>query len=330
MRRVRIDGVGKVRLEECPEPTPGVSEVLIDIEYAGVCGSDLHTLHHGHPWLGFPLLPGHEATGIVRTVGPGVSQTQAGDRVYIMPLLPCGACRWCLHGRINLCKALRAVGSHLPGAMADSIVLPESTVRPIPAGMSLRAAALIEPTATVIHALTLSRLNRVHEPVAVIIGGGTIGQLMALCLNSAGTTTTVIEPVASKRQVAADLGAKSVVADLADVGPKFTRPDAVFDCVASPATIAGALNLLPPGGTLVLVGAGRGAAAIDIQQIQDQEINLVGSAMYVEEDFCAAAQLISRSDVSRLVTSTPPLDHAPTVLSAHFDRANEIKMLLRP
>jgi 2-desacetyl-2-hydroxyethyl bacteriochlorophyllide A dehydrogenase len=308
MRQVWITGPGAVEVRDVPEPEPAEGEVLVRTAYAGICGSDLHTLHRGHPWLPYPIAPGHEASGVA-----------GGERVYLRPAVACGECFYCGRGRPNLCANLIGIGSHRPGAFADAFTVPAAALAPVPPGVSLAAAAMIEPLATAVHATTVA--GGVGGATVAVLGGGSIGQCVLLAALAAGAArVAVTDPVAAKRDLATSLGAAASLPPDDEDGIAAAldgRPDIVFDCVASRGSLDSALRLAMRGGTVVVVGVGHGPFALTVEQIQDHEIRLAGSAMYVPDDFTAAEHLIAAgAPVDRLVTAVHPLDAAPDALRA--------------
>ncbi|GIE99929.1 zinc-dependent alcohol dehydrogenase [Paractinoplanes rishiriensis] len=320
MRQTWITAPGSVEVREVAEPVPAAGEVLVEVAYAGICGSDLHTLRRGHPWLPYPIAPGHEASGVVLG-GPGFAP---GRRVYLRPAVSCGRCFYCARGRTNLCANLIGVGSHTPGAFAERFAVPPAALAPVPDGVSLAAAAMTEPLATAVHAVSVAAPAGLAGATVAILGGGTIGQCMLLAALGAGAGEVVLtDPVASKRDLARSLGVAATVDPSSDAAEGEIRaalggrPDVVFDCVAGRATLAGAVRLAMNGGTVVVVGVGHGPMDLTVEAVQDHEIRIAGSAMYVAADFAAAERLIAGgAPVERLITSVRPLAGAPEALAA--------------
>ncbi|BCB77973.1 alcohol dehydrogenase catalytic domain-containing protein [Phytohabitans flavus] len=325
MRQVWITGPGAVEVRDVPEPEPAAGELLVRTAYAGICGSDLHTLHRGHPWLPYPIPPGHEASGVVAALGSGLSGWAEGDRVYLRPAVACGDCFYCGRNRPNLCANLIGVGSHRPGAFADAFAVPAAALAPVPDGVTLAAAAMTEPLATAVHATTVAAPGgRLDGATVAVLGGGSIGQCVLLAALAAGAARVVVtDPVAAKRELALDLGAVAATDPSAPPAEEEIataldgRPDVVFDCVASRGSLGSALRLAMRGGTVVVVGVGHGPMDVTVEAVQDHEIRVCGSAMYVPDDFATAERLIgSGAPVHRLVTSVRPLADAPDALRA--------------
>ncbi|WP_170216010.1 zinc-dependent alcohol dehydrogenase [Asanoa ferruginea] len=316
-----ITGPEAVEVRTVATPSAGPGEVLVHTAYAGICGSDLHTLHRGHPWLPYPIAPGHEASGVL----------DSGERVYLRPAIACGVCFYCKRGKPNLCDALIGVGSHTPGAFAEAFVVPAAALAPVPDGVSLAAAAMIEPLATAVHAVAAA--GDVAGSTVAVLGGGSIGQSVLLAARAAGAEQVVVtDPVASKRALALSLGAAAALPP--DAVPDAVRaaldgrPDVVFDCVASAGSLGSAIDLAVKGGTVVVVGVGHGPLTVAIETVQDQEVRIAGSAMYTPADFARAESLIAGGvPVERLITAVHPLSEAVAALRA-ATTGDEVKIHL--
>lgn len=315
MSQVWITGPGEVGVREVATPRPGPGEVVVETAYSGICGSDLHTLRRGHPWLPYPIAPGHEASGTVVAVGAGVPASLEGTAVYLQPVVSCGTCFYCRRGKTNLCDRLIGVGSHICGAFADRFAVPVAAVRPVPAGMSMADAALVEPFATVAHALRLA--GGVDGATVAIFGAGSIGQASLVgALVSGASAVVVTDPVPGKRERARELGAIAAL-DPAMPGLREAvgdllggRPDVIVDCVASATTVRSAVDLAVKGGTVLVVGVGHGPVELAIETIQDQEVAVLGSAMYVADDFDRAEEIVLAAPGAGLVTAVRPIADA--------------------
>src|SRR5918993_1196640 len=152
MRALVVDGPGRSAVTDVPEPVPGPGEVLVSVEAAGICGSDLELLDGRRPaaYTRYPVVPGHEWAGRVQAAGPGVRDLAPGDPVVAEGLRSCGVCERCTEGRTNLCVAGYAeTGFTHPGALAERLVVPARLVHRLPAGRPVEPAALLEPAARV-------------------------------------------------------------------------------------------------------------------------------------------------------------------------------------
>ncbi|MDQ3538543.1 MAG: alcohol dehydrogenase catalytic domain-containing protein [Actinomycetota bacterium] len=321
MRRAWIDEPGVVSLRATPVPQPGPGEVRVRSRRVGICGSDLHALAGRHPFVDLPVSPGHEVAGVVAAVGEDVDSLAVGDRVLLEPNLVCGRCQHCSTGRYNLCERLRVVGCQTAGALADAFVAPAERFHVVPAGMSMRAAALVEPLSTATHAIRLA--GGVSGAVVAVLGAGTIGLGLLLAARAAGAAgVAVTDPLRSKRERARRLGADMIVDPNADdVVTRIRsglahRPDVIFDCVAHQVSIDSSIALALNGGTVVVVGVPSGPVRIPLQLVQDRELRLQGTAMYVSSDVLRAIDLVADAPLDELVTAELPLEHAARAFEA--------------
>jgi 2-desacetyl-2-hydroxyethyl bacteriochlorophyllide A dehydrogenase len=340
VRQVVLAAPGELRIEDGPLPDPGPGEIRVRAHAVGICGSDLHALAGEHPFIDLPVVPGHEAAGLVDAVGSGVAAFSPGDAVLLEPNLVDHECLYCRSGRYNLCEHLRVVGCQTSGALAEAFVAPAERFHRVPEGMSMTAAALVEPLSTATHAVRIAA--GVADRTVAVLGAGSIGLLTMLAARAAGATAiAVTDPVAAKRALATELGADLAVDP---TGPTAVdeirerlphRPDVVFDCVSNQSSIDQAIALALKGGTVVVVGVPAGAVSVPLHLVQDREIRLQGTAMYVQEDVQAAIALIAggRIPVDRVVTRTYPLAEAQAAFDAAAHGIGDepaVKIQLRP
>ncbi|MCP2261249.1 L-gulonate 5-dehydrogenase [Streptoalloteichus tenebrarius] len=241
---------------EVPVPAPG--EALIHLGYNSICGSDL-SLYRG-VWHGFsyPVVPGHEWSGtVVEVNGPGaelVGRDVVGDLTCA-----CGSCAACGRGTPVLCENLQELGFTRDGACAEYMTIPTGNLHVLPEGLSLRAACQVEPVAVALHAVSTVGVEP-GERVAVLGAGGIGLMLMQVARQRGGVITTVGEPVAERRAVAAQLGARTVttgrpgeLAELVAKHPDLT-PDVVLEASGYPVAVQEAIEVVRPGGRIGLVG----------------------------------------------------------------------------
>ncbi len=340
MRQVVLASAGEIEIEEGPLPDPGPRELRVRGEAVGICGSDLHALAGEHPFIELPVVPGHEAAGIVDAVGEEVSDFAVGDPVLLEPNLIDGSCAYCRSGRYNLCEHLAVVGCQTAGALAEAFVAPAARFHRIPPGMSMTAAALVEPLSTATHAVRMA--GALRGATVAVLGAGSIGLLTMLAARAEGAQAiAVTDPMAAKRELALGLGAAFAVdpaePDTVEQVRRALpwRPDVVFDCVSSQASTAQAIALALKGGTVVVEGVPRGPVEIPLHLLQDRELRLQGTAMYVREDVERAIALIEQGliPVHRLVTAEFPLSQAAEAFAtagASTDGAASVKVHLHP
>lgn len=336
-RRIVVTGVQtmQLRLEDLAPPRPG--EVTVRTRYAGVCGSDTHAFAGRHPHIPIPYLPGHEAVGVVEDLGPGVDTLAAGDRVTVEPTLPCWDCKQCRSGNENLCERLEFFGCGYPmGGMADRFTVRADRLHRIPDALDDRAAALIEPLATPVHAGRLC--GPLADKAVVIIGAGTIGLLQLAVARYAGAARVVVtDPLPAKRRAAGLAGADAVVdAGAEDAGAQVRAAlgesaDVVFDCVAAAATTALAVDLARKGGVVAIVGVPSKDYPMPMRVIQDEQIRIQGCATYVPADYAAAIEMLAAGAVNPagLITATFPLEQAHEAFAASAS-GEHIKVLIEP
>jgi 2-desacetyl-2-hydroxyethyl bacteriochlorophyllide A dehydrogenase len=334
MRRVVVSRTG-ITVEQAPIPTPGPDEALVRSVVAGVCGSDTHAAHGRHPFVPLPYAPGHEVVGVVTAIGAAVTGVRPGQRVTVEPDLPCWNCKQCRRGQQNLCENLQFFGCGYPqGGMADYFTIPANRLHTVPDDLDYRGAALIEPLSTPVHAVRIA--GDITDRAVVILGAGTIGQLLLAVVRAHGAKRVVVTDVlASKRDLALNLGADAVVDAAAPDAVEQIRTalgesaDVVFDCVAIAPTLGQAIQLADKGGTVVVVGVPAQDVTIPLPLIQDHQIRIQGSATYLPADYAEAIELLQSGAVraADIVTNTQPL----TDVAAAFERSqsgHDIKVLV--
>jgi len=267
-----------------PEPVPGNDEVVVRVDAVGICGSDMHAYHGHDSRRPPPFVLGHEAAGSV------VSGPNAGMRVAVNPLVPCGVCDFCLGGRVHLCPA-RQLLSVPPraGAFAELVRVPERNLVAVPAHLEAAKAALTEPLAVAYHAVSLGA-RLLARPLSashcLVLGGGAIGLGSALVLKMQGAHDIHIgEPNAARRRTAERAGPFLCYAPDEAGEPPRSSIDLIIDAVGSNATRAAACRLARPGGVIVHVGLLPGSEGLDVRKITLQEIIVTGTYCYTPLDF---------------------------------------------
>lgn len=280
MRALVWHGGAELALEQLPDPVPGAGEVVLDIELAGICGSDLHAYHgHGGPRTP-PLVLGHEAVGTVAGL-PG--------RYALFPLIVCGECAACRRGEENLCARRQLLGMHRAGVFAERTAVPRDALLPVPDGLDAARATLVEPLAVCLSALRPHALGPGRR--VLIIGCGTIGLLTLHAARAQGADVVVVEPVAERRALAAAFGAPVVLDDVAAVEPGVA--DVAVDAVGLQATWEAGIRGLRPGGELVLLGLGQDAGPMPVADLVRRAIVVRGHFAYTRVDFAAALTMLA-------------------------------------
>lgn len=296
--KFNIDGLAEVVELEMPRPREG--NVLVRITSAGVCGSDLAALRGTHLFRIPPLISGHEGGGIVHEVGEGVTDFVEGDRVVIDPQKPCGECDLCGEGNYHLCPKKVMLGvAEWPGSFADYVEVPAYTLIAAPDSIKDEHLGLAEPIAVAAHAVR--QLGERKQKTALVLGGGTIGALIARVLSHNGTEVTVSEPRAFLKEKLEALGAAHVRTpdELGD-----DTYDAVFVAAGVPELIAIGLDRVGQGGALVQVAVFNLEVPVHVGKLQVKEQAILGTAMYQTQDFATALDLLATyPDIPEILVS---------------------------
>lgn len=332
-------GKGEVKIEEMPVPQPEDDEVLIHVSYTGICASDIHIIEGGLPRTVVtpPRIIGHEFSGVVEGCGWKVKGLQKGDKVVAHPNAPCGACYSCREGEENLCtdvfSVIRGPGQ---GSFAEYIVVKGRQTYHIPEEISLKDAALVEPTAIALHCVDRAEI-RAGQTV-VVIGGGPIGLLTMQVARLAGASKLILsEPVAFKRDVAQTLGADIVVDPATQELPKVIQEvtgglgvDVCIEAVGAPEAIEQGFGLIRDHGRLVIVGWPPSTASITISpfQIYRRELEIRGS-FFSPYSFQRAIRILPRLVLQPLVTHCFELTQIDQALEV-VKTGRGLKVMLKP
>ena len=311
MRQVVLNGPEDVRLMEAPIPVPGPQELLIAVTQVGICGSDLHAYHGRHPFIRLPVVPGHEFAGTVMTTGNQVQGFLPGQRVTVEPSITCGVCYNCRHGRYNICERLQVIGCQSPGAMAEYVVVPAAKALILPRDMTWDQAVLTEPLAVAVHALRVAEL--MPGMTVCVLGAGTIGLMTLQAAKAMGAGTVVVADLLQARlDLALELGADTAVnpqtTDLAVALDNIlgaAKADLIVECVGVAATVREAIRVARKGTRIVLAGVFEQEVPVNLGFVQDRELELLGTLMYVRDDFSTALALLR----DRGVAVEPILTH---------------------
>ncbi len=327
----------KVEIQQRPVPACGPGDVLIQTVCAGVCGSDLHLFKGTHPFRQPPAVLGHEIAGEVVRVGAAVQNIRPGDRVTVLPHVPCDACEFCKLGKQNLCTAKRVPGTPAwCGTFAEYFVAPERCVFRINDGVSYELGILAEPLAVAVHAV-----NQIKMPAAsiAILGTGTIGLLCAIVAREKGfkciycTDTAPFNLSAARAQ-----GAQLALNPVTDDVPGIIRAhngggvDVTLVCAGAPGIIDQASEITKRLGQIVLVAMITEKIPVYTYSFVFDERTLTGAMTYQDKDFEEAMGMINSGlDLSFCVTQRLPFDKTGDGLSM-LDRkeADVIKILVYP
>ena len=294
---------GTILFREIPTPEPKPDEVLLKIMRIGVCGSDVHVYHGKHPFTKYPVTQGHEVSAKVVTLGSDVQGLHVGERVTIEPQVFCTTCYPCRTGKYNLCEELKVMGFQTTGTASEYFAVKASKVTPLPEDMSYNEGAMIEPLAVAVHAI--KRTGGVLGQKIVVIGAGTIGNLLAQCAKALGAAETMITDVSDYRlALAKKCGVDHIVnTSKVDFGEALTaafgpdKADVIFDCAGNDITINQAIHCARKGSTIILVAVFADLAKVDLAVLNDHELDLNTTMMYRHEDYVDAIRLVGERKI---------------------------------
>ncbi|KAI8141887.1 sorbitol dehydrogenase [Fennellomyces sp. T-0311] len=295
-----------LRMEERPVRSPSSGEVLVNIKATGICGSDLHYYLDGT--MGplkldprSPMILGHESSGIVVQLGPGVTQLKVGDRVAIEPGRSCQSCKFCADGQYNLCPNMRFLGSLRQGPNDGSLqryaCFPEHLCHKMPETMRFEDGALIEPLSVAVHAVGRTPVKQ--GSMVAIFGAGPVGLLTAAAAYAQGASQCLVLDINASRLAFAatylpniqpvvmpttTTGDKDVL-DWAQVQSEtikkqFSEVDVAFDCTGVETCINIAVFLTRPGGTVMLIGMGKRSTVMPTDIIVTRQVDVLGNFRY--------------------------------------------------
>jgi len=315
-----------IRIEEVPDPKPGVDQVKVKIKTCGICGSDIHEYKEGpfiipsrpHPLTkreGGPVILGHEFSSEVVEVGEGVSRFKAEDRVIVNPLMYCGECHYCKLGQYIMCTKLGTVGFAADGAFAEYGIFQEYSFLRLPDSVTDEMGAFVEPVAVAVHAVKRSRM-KIGDSV-VIVGAGPIGLLvMQACLAAGAGQVFVLEPMERRRELAAETGATAVFNPVeTDAGKEIgkltegLRADVAFDCVGNQSSFDTAVRVSGRRAVICVVGLALKPIEVPFIRLWGHEKEITFSSGY-EDEFPAAISYLAdgRVKIEKLISERIKLD----------------------
>jgi len=332
MKRVKLIAPKRFIIEEVDIPKPALNEVLIKVKACGICGTDLHAYYGEHPFISYPIVPGHEFSGIIE---------KTDEHVVVEPLLTCGKCYNCKIGRYNICNDLKVIGCQTDGAFAQYITVPINKVFSIPKDMSFEEATFVEPIAVGIHAI--KKAGDIKGERIVIMGAGPIGLIILQLSKIFGVKEVIITDILNSRlKLAKELGANYAInvkeENLIEwVYNTFGRDgiDKVFECVGGDQsiTINQAINLTRKGTRIILIGVFKRSLPVEIKLIQDRELEIVGSLVYTSIDFSEAINLLytKKINVNKLISKLLPLERVEEAMKMLVEEKERyIKIILKP
>lgn len=263
-RAAYMTELNKMEIREIPVPEPKDQEVVVKLEYVGICGSDVHYFHDGRCGdfiVDGEFMLGHECAGTIVKLGSGVTKLAVGDKVALEPGITCGQCEFCKSGRYNLCPDVQFLATPpVQGCYENYIAFPENMCFKLPDNISTKEGALVEPLSVGMHAASQGQIGLGDQ--VIILGAGCIGLVTLLACKAYGATDiTVVDVIPKRLEYAKKLGATRVLngkdTDVIAEMEKLTNGmgvEKVIETAGSPITIAQTPYLVKNGGTIVLVG----------------------------------------------------------------------------
>lgn len=307
MRAAVFHGPHDVRIEKVPDPpAPAPDDVLLEVTRAAICGTDASEWAEG-PILCRPgVVLGHEFVGRVAAVGSEVARLRVGDRVVSGAGISCGRCRWCRLGRTNLCAEYRTLGLQVDGGLAEYVTSPAAICRVVPDACDDDAAAMTQPLAVALHAL--SRVAVGQDEAVAVIGAGGIGSFIVAGASrrASGGRVVALDLDDERLATAAALGAGETVnaagRDLAELLLELTDGvgfDVVIEASGAPHAPAGAIAGTRRGGRVLLVGLHGAPRALELTPMIVREVDIFTTVAHVcDSDIPAALELLAESDVA--------------------------------
>lgn len=318
MKAAVFYGPNQIRLEEVKKPEINEQEVLVKVNSSAVCGTDVR-IFEGKKTKGVrtPSVIGHELVGTIEEVGAEVSEFSVGDRVGVMPVIPCGKCYYCLNGKENVCQNRTAIGYEFDGGFAEYVRIPSTALKSgnlvkLPDHVSFEEAVVTEPLACCLNGQ--KKANVKMGDVVVVTGGGPIGLMHVQLAKIAGAKKVILsEPIDHRREKALEAGADIAVnpmsESLEDIVLSETDglgADVVIMAIGVPALVKSSANLLKKGGTLNLfAGFTKGVLSeIDPNVIHYNEINVNGTSALTRADYHQSLALIASGQINTKVLTT--------------------------
>jgi L-iditol 2-dehydrogenase len=343
MRAAVLYGKEDVRLEDRPLPKLQPGEILLKIKAALTCGTDLKVFRNGgHArMLIAPTLFGHEFSGIIEAVGPGVTSWKPGVRVVAANSAPCGSCFFCAKGKPNLCKDLLFVN----GAYAQFLQLPrrvmETNLLEIPDHLSFEAAALTEPLACVVRGIEAAQLK--PGETAAILGAGPVGLMFAQLAAHRGAQVLLVGKGKARLKAAQACGAHKIfdLETLADPitairqeTPEGLGADCVIEAVGRPAAWSQAIEIVRPGGRVLLFGGCPSGTKVELDagRFHYEELTILSTFHHTPEAIRESLRLLSEGQVhpEPLITGTAPLEELPQTLRRMLAQQDGVKTAILP
>ena len=303
MRQAVMTSPGKIEFRNIVKPKPSYNEILLRVQKIGVCGSDIHVWHGKHPYTSYPVVQGHEFSAIVEEVGEGVQNVEPGMKATARPQIICGKCPPCKRGDYHICDILKVEGFQASGCAQDFFITSQDKIIPFPDSLSFEDGALVEPTSVAVH--STGRVESLVGKNVVVLGAGTIGNLVAQVAKSRGAKEILITDVSPFRleiakQCEIEQVSNAAEENLIEASQRVFGNqgfDVAFEAVGIEETVDTAIENIQKGGKIVVLGVFANKPRIDLSTVGDRELSLIGTLMYKHEDYKKAVDLIAKGKI---------------------------------
>jgi 2-desacetyl-2-hydroxyethyl bacteriochlorophyllide A dehydrogenase len=317
MRQAVMAAPGQIEFKDVQIPAAGKGQVQIQVQRIGVCGSDIHVFHGKHPFVSYPLIQGHEFSGVISAIGEGAEGVALGEKVTATPQEVCDKCPPCKRGQYNACEELKVRGFQAPGCGQDFFVTEIEKLVKLPADFTFEQGAFVEPVAVAAH--STGRIGDLTGKNVVVSGAGTIGNFVAQACKSRGAKKVLITDISDFRlekakEVGIELTCNVTKESLADAAAREFGADGFevgMEVAGVESSLSSLVAAIGKGGTLLIIGVYGDKPQVDMSVVCEHELNIKGSMMYRHEDWVQAVKWIDSGEVI-----TEPL------VSEHFAFAN--------
>ncbi|BAE64390.1 sorbitol dehydrogenase [Aspergillus flavus] len=322
-----LEGIHKVKFEDRPIPQlRDAHDVLVDVRFTGICGSDVHYWEHGSIGqfvVKDPMVLGHESSGVISKVGSAVTTLKVGDHVAMEPGIPCRRCEPCKEGKYNLCEKMAfAATPPYDGTLAKYYVLPEDFCYKLPENINLQEAAVMEPLSVAVH--IVKQANVAPGQSVVVFGAGPVGLLCCAVARAFGSPKVIAVDIQKGRLEFAKKYAATAIFEPSKVSALENAErivnendlgrgaDIVIDASGAEPSVHTGIHVLRPGGTYVQGGMGRNEITFPIMAACTKELNVRGSFRYGSGDYKLAVNLVASGKVSvkELITGVVSFEDA--------------------
>ena len=331
MKAILLKDKEEISIQEVPKPVPAEDEVLVRVEAAGLCGSDFHIYHGTYP-AKYPLIQGHEFSGVIEAVGERVSGWQPGQRVTADPNIYCHHCYYCLKDQENMCENAEASGVTRNGAFAEYVAVPASQLYELPDNISFEDGAMIEPLACVLYGV--KRLKPEYGSRAIIFGAGPMGLLLLKALKTGGISRLAVVDIDGEcLERAKALGATDVYGSAAEAKEEFPRGfDVVVDATGNPKVIGAMFTVAAKRARILQFGCADSSAEVTISpyQIYDNDWEYIGTRTAVYT-YTQAIDMISSGKISvkDIISECVPMERLADYLE-NGKPSGSLKIVLCP